>query len=315
MVGHLTAPLQLVANWPHPTEPMVVADGAVHYDLVDDDLETLALLRHSWDDIAHLGESIANTNPPLSAENLAAKAQQWRLAVTPYRTLGPHSRIEGLHPGDLPPLPPDERDGAARALVLDLTALWAGPLATSLLCDEGIGVIKINPSCRPDGFGEHAALYQHLNRHKKVVDLDLRVDSDRAEFEALVQQASLVIDSFSPRVMPNFGYDSRSLRSINPTVATMSIVGFSRNGPQGSWISYGPGVHAASGLADLDRGVGGKFRPAPIAYPDVLAGFAAFAHAHRLITICDADRAQSRHQEIALDQVLGPIVDKALGVS
>ena len=71
-------------------------------------------------------------------------------------------------------------------VVVDLTSLWAGPLATSLLAMLGARVVKIDPDVRPDGFREHPALYASLNGAKEIVDLDLRQPGHRARFEALV---------------------------------------------------------------------------------------------------------------------------------
>ena len=306
----ITAPLRLVTDWPEPTDPMTVAGGAVHYDLISEDLETLATLRHQWNEIVSHDPSTDNCD--LNPETLAAYAQTWRLCVTPYRPLEPARRLEGLHPSQLAAPGPTPSAGRPRPLVVDLSALWAGPLATRLLCDHNIDVIKVNPSCRLDGFGVHDQLFEHLNGPKSTVDLDLRTSADRARFEEMVRNADLVIDSFSRRVMPNLGYAPQDLRRLNPTVATMSIVGFGAGRPESHWVSYGPGVHAISGLADLDRSRSGRWRPSPIAYPDVLAGLAAFAFAQQVVRLNRTNRAATLHHEIGLDQVLAPLVDIAL---
>ena len=259
----------------------------------------------------------------MAAERLAAEAQVWRLPVTPYRCLADATRALSAAPDRLTPpsiaaasrvrrdgpMTPDDGapsqvrvprgDGATirvrkdeparrwrgrdQPLVVDLTALWAGPLATALLADLGAEVVKVDPAARPDGLARHRAFHHHLNSAKQVVDLDLRDDSDRRRFEALLDRADLLIDSFSRRVMPNFGYSSPALAARWPRLAALSITAFPASAPEADWIAYGPGVHAAMGLGDRGPDPRRSFEPAPVAYPDALAGLAAFAAAAELL--------------------------------
>jgi hypothetical protein len=333
----LVRPLLETDDWPGPSEPLIVGTGAVHADLIDDDHDQLARLR-----------AILAADGPLDPERLAAEAQQWRLPVTPYRALiepagvGPaSSRRRGdarsrssRHPsatagrpeptdglraprGD-PATGPDPDLAVGRPwdrppTVVDLSSLWAGPLATSLLAELGARVVKVDPRCRPDGLRAHPRLYASLNGAKEIVDLDLRRPDDRRRFEALVADADLVIDSFSRRVMPNFGYAPHQLRAINPSLATLSIVAFPAGTPESEWISYGPGVHAASGLAanPASTCIEARFRPAPIAYPDALAGLAAFARAAELLDPGRREGGLRPHREISLAGALRPLVERA----
>jgi hypothetical protein len=294
VAAHLVRPIELGDGWPDPTDPMPVGDGAVHADLIDDDRELLATLR-----------SLSNHDP--TAESLAAEAQSWRLPVTPYRR-----REHVDRPPETSAVSPCEHNRAKRRAltrrcrVVDLTALWAGPLATALLAEVGADVIKVDPAARPDALAEHPRLYDHLNREKDVVDLDLRVDDDRRRFEQLVRSADLVVDSFSRRVMPNLGYGPVELRALRPQVATLSIVAFDPNSPYADWVAYGPGVHAMSGLAETNRGADDarpRFRPAPIAYPDALAGMAAFASALDALAV----EGPTAHRTVSLAGAIAPL--------
>jgi len=257
----LSLPAEVENDWPGPKVPLPVRDGAVHVDLIPEDAAAFT----------RLCESEAGWEP----EALAAAAQSWRLPVTPYRA--PHCRWVG---DDLPPdLSVRHRRRPETLRVLDLSVLWAGPLATGLLQAAGIRVIKLDPSCRPDGFRRRPALYQRLNRGKTRVDLDLRRKPDRESFEALVAEADLVVDSFHRRVMPNLGYAPEELRRLKPEIATLSITAFPPRSPERDWLAYGGGVHAASGLGSL----AGRASPAPIAYPDALTGLRAFGVALSLL--------------------------------
>ena len=257
----LWLPIEVESDWPRPRVPRSVGEGAVHTDLIPGDEEVFARLR--------------GTGDAWEPETLAAEAQRWRLPVTPYRA--PTYRS----PGDEVPValdsPRRRRPEALR--VVDLSALWAGPLATSLLCSAGIRVDKLDPSCRPDGFRRRPALYRALNAGKRRVDLDLRERSDRDRFERMVAGADLVVDSFHRRVMPNLGYAPEELRRLKPEIATLSITAFPPRSPERDWLAYGGGVHAASGLGSL----AGRASPAPIAYPDALTGLRAFGVALSLL--------------------------------
>lgn len=185
--------------------------------------------------------------------------------------------------------------------MIDLTALWAGPLATALLAELGADVIKVDGAVRPDGLRQHPAVYHELNGAKSIIDLDLRRPDDRAHFETLLGRADLLVDSFSRRVLPNLGYDWPTLSARFPWLASLSIVAFGPKCPEADWVSYGPGVHAISGLGHQPDG---GHRPAPLAYPDALAGSAAFAAATGLLSGARA----KRRVEVSLAGAVAPLV-------
>ena len=295
VLDELTLPLRVEPSWPPPAAPIRAGDGWIHDETVDADLD-----RHG--DSAVLADLIA-AKAGESAEAIAAAAQEMRLPVTPYR---PRSRVVPV-----PSLPSpvdrsaDEPIDATGRRVVDLTTHWAGPLATRLLAERGAEVVKVDPTCRPDGFRARPALYAALNAAKEVIDLDLRRDTDRATFEALLADADLVVESFSRRVLANFGYDPARLAALGVHASTLAIRAFPVGRPEWNWLAYGPGAHAASGLALPHDRPDGPPLAAPIAYPDVLAGMAAAAHGLRLL-----GRA-GRYREITLAGAIAPLVERA----
>lgn len=222
-------------------------------------------------------QSCLETLPPdASAEAAAAEAQAWRLAVCDYR---PRVGSDRIHPVSAP------AGGGGRAadrgfVVVDLTTMWAGPLAVWLLSLIGARVTRVEPSMRRDGFraldgrgihpggvqrdpGRDSAMFNALHPGGgEALDLDLRAPADRAVFEDLADAADLVVDSFSGRVMPNFGYGAL------PTATRASVTAFGP-GPRAGWVAYGTGVHASMGLGQVDAG---RFSPAAVSYPDPLGG-------------------------------------------
>lgn len=225
-------------------------------------------------------------------ERLAAAAQAWRLPVLAFSQRperipgGPVARTLEELPGS-PAGPPAGIGSQERPLagvrVCDMGAMWAAPLATSLLAGLGADVVKVEPAARPDGLRARGAgidpltdpgpMFRQLNGGSRRADLDLRRGEDRGAFAELVASSDLLVESFSPRVLSNLGYDRSTLRALNPDLLLASVRAFPP-GPRRSWVAYGSGIHAASGLGDLGAG---RFAPAVVSYPDPLAGLALVA--------------------------------------
>ena len=186
---------------------------------------------------------------------------------------------------------PELVDGPLQGVrVLDLTRVWAGPLATRILGDLGADVIKVeaawargpaNRSARiarlthlfPENDAgdcpyNRSAAFNKLNRSKRSVTLALGEPEGRRIFEALVERADVVCDNFSPRVMPKLGLDPERLHEINPGVIAVSMPGFGNSGPYRDRLAYGPLIESTMGLTSaLGYRDGGPHRSG-IAWPD-----------------------------------------------
>ena len=127
--------------------------------------------------------------------------------------------------------------------VLDLTHYIAGPYCTKLLADYGAEVIKIE---RPDGgdparrYGpfphdaphpEKSALFLHLNTNKRGITLNLKTAAGKDLFTDLVRHTDVVVENFSPRVMPKLGLTYETLEQLNPRLVMTSISNFGQTGP------------------------------------------------------------------------------------
>lgn len=294
-----------------PDPPVPVAGGGwLHADLgAPGDREAFA-------------RCVAALPPDAPAAAVAAAAQEWRLPVCDYRPRG----------GDEGPQAPFAFSSGApvrpprRGLrVLDLTNMWAGPLCTWLLAGMGAEVVKVEPSFRPDGFraldgggihpdgvpcapGADSAMWNALNHAKVRADLDLRAARDRARFLEMAAAADVVVDSFSPRVMPNFGLE------LPPGPLYVSMPAFPP-GPQRDWVAYGTGVHARSGLGELasgDAAGGVPFAAAAVSYPDPIAGLTACLAI--LAALAGRRRgAPTAGVEVSLAAALGPLAGARTG--
>jgi len=122
--------------------------------------------------------------------------------------------------------------------VLDLSRILAGPWASQMLADLGAEVIKIEP---PGGdpmrrfmHRDSAApspVYRHLNRGKRVCELDLKSVEGREALAALIIDADILLESYRPGVLARLGFDHQQLAQINPGLIHCSLSGYGQTGP------------------------------------------------------------------------------------
>lgn len=139
-----------------------------------------------------------------------------------------------------------------RFRVVDLSALWAGPLCSFLLASAGADVVRIEHPQRRDGAGAGPpAFFQALNRTKQTQTLDLRTPAGRDQLLELIAQADVVIEGSRPRALRQLGIDAESLVAEQPGLCWLSISGYGRAEPQANWVAFGDDAAVAAGLSDL----------------------------------------------------------------
>lgn len=132
--------------------------------------------------------------------------------------------------------------------VVDLSALWAGPLCANLLGLAGARVVKIECRTRPDGARSGSrSFFDLLNAGKASVALDFRDTGDRAHLLRLVRQADIVIESARPRALRQLGIDAEACVREHGTT-WVSITGYGRGAPEEDWVAFGDDAAAAAGL-------------------------------------------------------------------
>jgi hypothetical protein len=188
------------------------------------------------------------------------------------------------------PAPPGTRGpgGTAkprrRPLVVDLSALWAGPLAGRLLAEWGADVLKVEDPSRPDGFEAGApAFYERLNAGKTKISLSL--DS----FIPLMEDADIVITSGRSRVWEQLG--------VPPLRGTwVRISGYGSTGPWRNRVAFGDDAAVAGGL--VEPGESPSFVGDAIADP--LTGMVAAAAA-----LSSLDNGGGAVIDVAMREVVG----------
>ena len=178
---------------------------------------------------------------------LVSRARLLGLAVAPLKQPTPFSPpwCAVAARGEIRPTP---RDRPPR--VLDLSALWAGPLCAHLLHLAGADVIKVESLQRPDGarFGP-PRFFDLMNAGKRSVALDFSDRHDRAVLRRLIQTADIVVESARPRALQHFGIHAESLVRETPGLTWLGITGYGRQGPAAQWVAFGDDAAAAAGLA------------------------------------------------------------------
>lgn len=140
----------------------------------------------------------------------------------------------------------------ARPRVLDLSALWAGPLCTHLLQLGGADVVKVESASRPDGARQGPReFFDLLNAGKRSVALDFTSGQGRDTLRALLREADIVIEASRPRALRQLGIDAeRSLREQSG-LTWIALSGYGRGEPQEHWIAYGDDAGVDAGLSRL----------------------------------------------------------------
>jgi len=136
--------------------------------------------------------------------------------------------------------------------VLDLSWGIAGPMTSMLLSDQGALVTKIE---RPDGgpFDDYAGT-RVWSRGKRSAVLDLTDADDHAAFLALVADADVVLESFTPGVTARLGIDYDALAARNPRLVYCSITGYGRGNAHEQRPAYEALVAARTGGQFAQRG-------------------------------------------------------------
>lgn len=191
--------------------------------------------------------------------------------------------------------------------ILDLTHVWAGPLATRILADLGAEVVKIEaPMGRgPRYYGgvpiggfigrepgeepyNNNAAFVKLQRNKKSVALDLKTQDGRQVFLDLVAQSDVVIENFSSSAMTDLELDYRHLQKANPRVIHVAMPGFGLTGPYSNRVAFGPTVEPMSGLTQVMGYNENELRSTAMALPDPIAAL------HAVSTVLSAIQKRNR---------------------
>ena len=128
--------------------------------------------------------------------------------------------------------------------VIDFGHYVAGPLAATMLSDQGADVVHVDPPGGPRWKTDADAF---LNRGKRRISLDLKQPDELAIAKRLVDRADVLIENFRPGVMARLGLDLAAARERNPRLITCSLPGFAADDPRADMRAWEGIVDAATG--------------------------------------------------------------------
>jgi hypothetical protein len=163
-----------------------------------------------------------------------------------------------------------------RPLVIDLSALWAGPLAAHLLWLLGARVVKVESRTRPDALREgDPPFFALLNQGKDSVLLDFRDREDLSALIRLVSSADIVIEAARPRALLQLGLDADVLVRKTPGLVWVTITAHGVEGDAANWTGFGDDCGVAGGLSAALTRASGKTGFVGDALADPLTGVLA----------------------------------------
>ncbi|GAC52744.1 CoA transferase [Gordonia amicalis] len=133
-------------------------------------------------------------------------------------------------------------------LVVDFSALWAGPLCAHLLGLAGARVVKIETPQRPDGARRgDQDFYRLLHGGHASVVLDPTLHVERGALKRIVAAADIVIEASRPRALRGFG-----LRAEDFVASGTTWISITAAGRDSDRIGFGDDVAASAGLVTED---------------------------------------------------------------
>lgn len=181
-------------------------------------------------------------------------------AAQPSAPLRAHRRpnVDRSRASDGPPHQP-----LAGVRVVDFTWAIAGPLGTRLLADLGADVIKVESEYRLDPIRyigvqppgtmswNTNGVYNDCSPNKRALTLNLNTPEGIEVARKLVASADVVTSNYTPDRLDRWGLGYDALREITPDLIMANLAVMGIRGPRKGWRSYGSGIVAMCGLADL----------------------------------------------------------------
>jgi crotonobetainyl-CoA:carnitine CoA-transferase CaiB-like acyl-CoA transferase len=171
--------------------------------------------------------------------------------------------------------------------VLDVSTLFAGPLAATFLGDFGADVIKVEHPRKPDAARGHGPAkdgvnlwWKTLGRNKRTVTIDLGRPAGAALLLELAASADVLIENFRPGTLERWGLGPDELFAANPRLVLARVTAFGQFGPYAARPGFGSLAEAMSGFAALTGEPDGPPTLPPFGLAD---GIAALATAYAVM--------------------------------
>jgi crotonobetainyl-CoA:carnitine CoA-transferase CaiB-like acyl-CoA transferase len=141
--------------------------------------------------------------------------------------------------------------------ILDVSTLFAGPLAATILSDFGADVIKVeHPRGDPVRYHGHSKdgvplWWKMLSRNKRTVTLSLSTAEGQDILCRLIEETDVLIENFRPGTLERWSLSPERLQAINPRLVIARVTGFGQFGPYSGRPGFGTLAESMSGFAQI----------------------------------------------------------------
>jgi crotonobetainyl-CoA:carnitine CoA-transferase CaiB-like acyl-CoA transferase len=209
---------------------------------------------------------------------------------------------------------PSRRSPLGGVTVVELAQYVAGPLAGRMLSDLGADVIKLEVAPRGDLVRYYPPLRGRAsvgiiayNRGKRSVCIDIK-QRQGAELADLISRCDILLENFSPGVLPKYGLGYEQLRRRNPRLIMCSITGYGQNGPWAHKPANDVIALASSGVLHLIGDPDGAPSIPAVTMGDCSGGLHGFG------AVCAAlymreKTGEGQYIDLSLDECLAHLLD------
>lgn len=181
--------------------------------------------------------------------------------------------------------------------VLELTQIMSGPTCGMLLADMGADVIKVEKlpggddsrAYRDPLVGGVSAPFMMMNRNKRGLALNLKLERGREVLLRLVKDVDVLVENFRGGTLDKLGLGYEVLSQANPGLIYCAISGYGRTGPYADKGGFDLIAQGFSGLMSVTGEPGGAPVKTGNAVSDMNAGIlgalgVVSAYVHKLKT-------------------------------
>ena len=200
--------------------------------------------------------------------------------------------------------------------VIDLSTVLAGPNCARYFADFGADVIKIEKPGDGDSLRAMAwkdprdgtgLWWKLVNRNKRNIALDLKIDADREIYLRLIDDANVLVENFRPGTLERLGLGPELLLKRNANLVITRVSGFGQTGPYKDRPGFASIAESMSGLAAISGEPDGPPMLPPIALTDevtgVVAAFATMVALHSKVgQVVDVNLLET------MFQIMGPLI-------
>ena len=167
--------------------------------------------------------------------------------------------------------------------VIELAQIMAGPTCGMLLADMGADVIKVEKLpggddtrsySEPAIKGESAA-FMMLNRNKRGIAVNLKIDGGLEVVKRLLADADVVTENYRKGTLEKLGLGYDVLKELNPRLIYCVVSGYGRTGPYADKGGFDLIAQGFSGLMSVTGHPGGEPVKSGSPIADINAGILA----------------------------------------